>query len=106
LVPGATYNWRVKGPKFLSNSGAVTLVGSFQTNQEMGLMRTGDVNNDNCVTVSDFNLLRNTLGKSQGDSGYDPRADFNGDNTVTIADFNLLRPNLGSCGSNPIGPVP
>ena len=99
-----TYNWRVKDPKFLANSGSVSLAGAPQTNLEMGQMKAGDCNNDNVVTILDFNILKGTFGKAQGDPGYDDRADFTGDHTVTISDFNLLKGNFGQGGSPPIRP--
>jgi len=98
-LPNGTYNWRVKGPKYLANSGTLTLSGAPVTNVEMGLMLTGDCNNDNAVNVLDFGILKPTFGKSIGDPGYDDRADFNGDQTVNIADFNLLKGNFGQGGA-------
>ena len=93
----------MKNPQTLANSGSATLgVGTNQV--EMGRLLVGDVNNDNCVSVQDFSLLRNTFGKSLGDPGYDARADFNGDNTVSVTDFSLLRGNFGLCGAPPINP--
>ncbi len=103
-VPTGTYNWRVKSPKFLANSGVVTLTGAPTTNIEMGFVRTGDCNNDNLVNTLDFNILKITMGKSIGDPNYDDRADFTGDQTVNIVDFNLLKVNFGSAGAPPIGP--
>jgi hypothetical protein len=100
------YDWRVKNPQTLANSGNVTLPSSGTTQQEMGLLREGDANNDNCVTVADFNILKSTFGKPAGDPGYDPRADFSGDNAVNVVDFNLLKPNFAQCGVGPIRPVP
>jgi hypothetical protein len=44
----------------------------------------GDANDDNCVLLVDFSILRGTFGKCQGDAAYDPRADFNGDACVTL----------------------
>jgi hypothetical protein len=70
----------------------------------MGLMLAADANNDNVVNITDFNILRGTFGKSQGDPGYDDRADFTGDLTVSIADFNLVRSNFGVSGAPPLGP--
>jgi hypothetical protein len=103
-LANGTYNWRVKGPKYLANSGTVAISGAPHTLQEMGLMRAGDCNNDNVVNVLDFNILKGTFGKQQGDPGYDSRADFTGDNAVTILDFNLLKGNFGTGGSPPLGP--
>ncbi len=98
--PGA-YDYRVKNPQTLANSGGATLANG--TNSvEMGLLLEGDANNDNCVGSVDFNILKNTFGKSNGDPGYDGRADFNGDSTVNVADFGLLKGNFGICGAGPI----
>ncbi len=103
-VPNGTYDWRVKGPQFLANSGTVTLAGSPVTNVEVGLMHTGDCNDDNAVNVSDFNILKVTFGKTIGNPGYDARADFTGDQAVNVSDFNLLKVNFGHDGAPPIGP--
>ena len=115
-LPNGTYNWRVKGPDgvvktlttdppgFLANAGTLSLVGAPNMQVEMGLMKAGDCNNDNLVSVQDFNALKNTFGKSAGNTGYDRRADFNGDTTITVQDFNLLKGNFGQAGSPPLGP--
>ncbi len=126
-LPSGTYNWRAKGPKYLANSGTVrldvrTLEGwkvrtlgasnlpTFQRSNvptvyvEMGLMRGGDANNDNAVGSADFNIVKATFGKSQGDPGYDARADFNNDNAVNLPDFNVLKTNFGQGGAPPISP--
>jgi hypothetical protein len=104
LVNG-TYNWRVKGPKFLANSGTVVLTGVATTQREMGLMRAGDCNNDNVVNAPDFSIVRNSFGRAVGDPGYDSRADFSGDQVVNSTDFNLLRGNFGLSGVPPVGPI-
>jgi hypothetical protein len=102
-LPAGTYNWRAKGPQFLASSGTM-VIGSGPTHAEMGLQNVGDASDDNCVSITDFSLLRTSFGKSQGDPGYDPRVDFTGDNSITIADFTLLRGNFGRCGSPAAGP--
>lgn len=128
-LPGGTYNWRVKGPKYLANAGTVSLsvrrlegwnVETFGTNNvltfqpsnlltaslEMGLTNTGDCNDDNLVSVADFNILRMTFDKVPGDPGYDERADLTGDNTVNVIDFNLIKVNFGTSGAPPVHPGP
>jgi hypothetical protein len=103
-LPNGTYQWRVKGPKYLANSGAVNLTGTLQTDLAMGLMRTGDCNNENVINSLDFNILRATFGLGFGQTGYDDRADFTGDQLVNIQDFNLLRANFGLGGAPPLLP--
>jgi hypothetical protein len=103
-APGpGNYDYRVKTAQTLANSGNVALALG-NNNVELGLLATGDVNNDNCVNVTDFTLLKNSFGKSVGDPGYDGRADLDGNNTVNVVDFNLLKGNFGICGAPPILP--
>lgn len=103
-LPDGTYNWRVRGPRFLANSGTVIINYQPTYNVEMGLMRAGDCNDDNVVSASDFVIVKNAFGTTVGDPGYDARADFTGDNSVTIRDFGLFRTNYGMGGSPPINP--
>jgi hypothetical protein len=103
-LPNGTYNWRVKDPKYLANAGTVTLTGASILVQEMGLMKAGDCDNNNVINVQDFNILKGTFGKSQGDPGYDDRADFTGDSLVNIVDFNLQKGNFGTGGAPPLAP--
>jgi hypothetical protein len=115
-LPNGAYNWRVKGPDgvvkslptdpagFLANSGVVTLNSAPQINADMGQLRSGDCNNDNVISVVDFNILKSAFGRGNGQPGYDNRADFNGDHTVNVSDFNLMKLNFGFSGSQPLGP--
>lgn len=115
-LANGSYTWRVKSaqvgatlpdynPGFLAVSGTLTLTGASITNQEMGVQRSGDSNNDNIVNASDFIVLKNTFGKSIGQPGYDNRADFSGDTVVNSSDFILLKNNFGFSGAPPIGPA-
>jgi hypothetical protein len=112
--PGS-YRWRVKGPKYLANSGSMVLSdGTVATTTsttrattvhvEMGYMRVGDASNDNIINASDFNILRMSFGLSSGQQGYDERAEFNGDLVVNIGDFTLMRRNFGLGGAPPLNP--
>jgi hypothetical protein len=96
-LPPGNYNWALKAPINLGTAGTLTLL-STPTQVEMGVQKAGDCNNSNVVNTTDFNILRNSFGKSVGQSGYDSRADFNRDTTVSITDFNLLRTNFGQAG--------
>jgi hypothetical protein len=98
------YQWRVKGPKYLANSGSVDLTGAGATSVDMGLMRTGDANDDNVVNAVDFSIITATFGKAHGDPGYDDRADFNGEQVVNVMDVSLHKSNYGTGGAPPIGP--
>src|SRR5439155_9360371 len=75
-LAGGNYNWRVKGVRYLANAGTVAIPGSASTTQfEAGLLRAGDIDDDNMVNISDFNLQRNSFGRQVGDPNYNPYAD-------------------------------
>ena len=97
-LPNGVYTWWVKGPRWLAASGSVTLSGAPVTQQEMGLQRAGDVDNNNLVDATDFTLLRGTFGPVCGQPVYDDRADFTSDCLVDITDFTLQRANFGLAG--------
>jgi hypothetical protein len=106
LAVGA-YNWRVKGPKFLANSGGLILSGDGVTTVEMGQLPSGDCDNNNVVNVTDFSLLRlsfGAIGCPTPDPSYDDRADLNGDCLVNISDLNLMVRNYGQSGAPPVLP--
>jgi hypothetical protein len=98
------YQWRVKGPKYLANSGTVALTGATITTLEVGMLRVGDADNNNVVNVADFNITKITFGKGVGDPGYDDRADFDGNRIVNVGDFSLLKNTFGQGGAPPISP--
>jgi hypothetical protein len=103
-LAAGTYDYRAKGPRNLANGGSVTLAGAPVTNLEMGLMASGDANNDNVVNATDFAILRSTFGKPFCFcTDYDPRADFNNSDSVDVTDFTLLKGNFGHEGVPPIG---
>lgn len=58
----------------------------------------GDVNNDNMVSISDFNVLRTAFGSTEGSGNWNPDADLNGDGTVSLLDFLILRSHFGQSG--------
>src|SRR5205823_2869771 len=72
-LPNGTYTWRSDDatsdqhpPNYLADSGTVDLTGAPITNLDIGLMRTGDANNDNRIDISDFNMLKVSFGLSCG----------------------------------------
>jgi plastocyanin len=103
-LPAGTYSWRAKGTKWLATSGSVSITGGPVTSVEMGLLRAGDCDDNNIVNLLDFNILKNTFGRSLGDPTYDPRADFDSNDSITIGDFNFVRLNFGQAGAPPAGP--
>ena len=64
----------------------------------------GDANDDNRITIADFNMLKLSFGFTCGDPSYDNRTDFTGDCFVNVSDFAPLKRNFGQEGAPPIGP--
>ena len=62
---------------------------------ELQLGIAGDVNNDNAVDGVDSQLVKNALGLSAGDAGYDAKLDVNRDRTIDAADIQILGSNYG-----------
>ena len=97
ILPG-TYTLSVKGALWLRQAQAVdTTMGSVS-----GLVFAlpgGDANNDNRVSIADYNALSAAYGTRTGSPGYNPVADFNGDGRVSIADYNILSSNYGLRGT-------
>lgn len=92
LTPG-TYDIRVKHAHTLRNvkRGASLVAG--QNDVDFGTLIEGDANNNNCVEMLDFVILRSKFG-----STIDLRADFNQSGVVDMLDFVWLRVNFGRCG--------
>lgn len=94
-LPSGSYNWRVKGPKYLATSGTAVLPGAGTTQVEMGQQRAGDVDSahNNIVNTTDFNVLKGVFGLP-GTVG-----DLNNDGVTNTTDFNLLKGNFGQAGA-------
>ncbi len=55
----------------------------------------GDLDRDCVVDIKDVTIVRNSFGKSAGDSGFDPRADINHDGVVNILDAAIVAAEYG-----------
>jgi hypothetical protein len=105
-LAAGNYQWRSKGVRYLANAGNVVIPATPSTTQlEIGLLMVGDINDDNIVNISDFNLLRNSFGRLAGDPNFNPNADFTCDGLVSVQDLNLMRRNLNRQGAPPIAPT-
>jgi hypothetical protein len=98
IWPGI-YEVRVKKGTSLQNSQTITLSAGSNT-IDLGILREGDANDDNLITIVDFSILAATFALCEGDDGYDARADFNGDGCILITDFSLLASNFGESGDD------
>ncbi len=104
LAP-ATYDVRVKNSHTLSVKVAGVTVGN-NTLVNFGLLREGDVNNDNQVSASDYSLLVTAYGACTGQPKWDARADLNGTGCVEGGDYSLLITNYGQAGVLAVSALP
>ncbi len=72
------------------------------TTVELGpvLLRNGDCDGDNIVSIRDYNLLSSAFDSSVGTVDWDPRADLDGDGVVTVFDYSVWSSNWGLSGEN------
>ena len=49
----------------------------------------GDLNGDNKVDENDYQELRKTLGKCEGDSGFNSIADYDEDGCISFRDYRI-----------------
>jgi hypothetical protein len=96
IAPG-THSIRVKHAQSLAVVQNATL-SSGANAVTFSVLRMGDVNDDNAVTLADFSILAGSYNRSSGQAGYDARADLNGDGGVTLQDFSLLAGNFNQVG--------
>ena len=55
----------------------------------------GDANRDGLINENDLAIVRDSLGFSKGEPGYNVNADFNNDGKVDISDLSLVGLNFG-----------
>lgn len=92
-VPAGNYDFRVKVNNFLTK----TILNSPLNNPltlSFGMLKGGDLNNDNIVNSLDFSLLTSHWGQS------DPAADINADGIVNTIDFAILNTNWFVTGTS------
>lgn len=94
LADGTTYYARAKAT-YLDNDGAnrsteYCEIVPFIYRAEKPKFPTGDVNGDNCVDISDVNIIVNILLGNDSADKYDGRADVNGDGVIDISDINAI----------------
>ncbi len=96
--PG-TYDVLVKAYNTLARRTDGVLVGAEGASVDLGQLASGDVDDDNRVSILDYSLLATSYGKLRGSPGYDLRADLNGDGRVDAADSALLAAHYGEQGA-------
>ena len=95
-----SYQVGVRGHNTLRASHPMTISYGQPAMADFGMLRGGDSNGDNAVTLVDFSILRSGFGRCAGDVGFGAGADFNGDGCITLVDFSILRSNFGMSGDS------
>ncbi|MEO0716638.1 MAG: Ig-like domain-containing protein, partial [Planctomycetota bacterium] len=66
----------------------------------------GDATRDGVVDMADRDALLASLGRSEGDPGFEAIADLNADGVVNVLDVNILQTNFGQMLGTPDGTPP
>ncbi|MEO0530370.1 MAG: Ig-like domain-containing protein, partial [Planctomycetota bacterium] len=66
----------------------------------------GDATRDGVVDMADRDVLLASLGRSEGDPGFNALADLNADGVVNVLDVNILQTNFGQTLGTPDGTPP
>jgi hypothetical protein len=97
VQPGV-YDICVKSPRALSEleTGVVMVCGT--TSVGFGILREGDANNDDAISLADYALLYTAYGSIPGDANWNDNCDFNRNEAVDLGDYALLYANYGQVG--------
>ncbi len=96
LTPGSYIFW-VKNAHTLAESVTATVV-TGSNNVYVGLLREGDTNGDNIVSLTDFSSFAAAYLSTPASPNWNPNADFNGDTNVSLIDFSLLATHFATSG--------
>lgn len=99
LDSGQTYTAYIKGEAQLATASAF-VVKATPTNLGALNLLTGDVNEDNVINMSDYNLVKAAIGTNPASSNWNALYDFNLDNVVNSWDLNIVLSNLNKTGAS------
>jgi len=102
-ITAGTYDIGIKSTRSVSEMEFNVALAS-TTVVDFGIMRVGDCNNDDYVTISDRTLLYGAWGTQPGDLKWKDNADFNHDGYITISDRTLLYGKWGHWGDLTVYP--
>lgn len=99
LDTGQTYTAYIKGESQIATSSSFT-VKATPTNLAALNLVTGDVNEDNVIDNSDYNLVKAAIGATPSSTKWNALFDFNMDNIINSWDLNIVLANLGKTGAS------
>lgn len=101
LTIGSTYTAYIKAPQTISSASAFQVTAT-ETNLNGGNglnLTAGDLNDDNAVTSTDYNLAKSLSGTTPKSANWNERADITGDGVVNSLDLGIIRANIGKVGA-------
>lgn len=96
-APGA-YDFAFKASHWLKRAVNNVTVTSGGASGLTPSLINGDINNDNAVTLVDFNLLKAAYASTSVSANWNANADLDGNGNVGLNDFTILRRSLGQSG--------
>lgn len=96
-VPAGTYDIALKASHWLTS---IVPNVSIPDGVASTVLRNGDVDGDDEVSLLDLGALLPAFGTVPGDSGWNPNADLDGDGEVNLLDFGILVRYFGMMGDD------
>ena len=102
LTENTQYTAYIKGPAQIATSSAFIMSPSIsKLNNDTPLtLISGDLNEDNMIDISDYNIAKGALGTNTKSTGWNDNIDLNKDGVVNIIDLSIVAKNLGKTGSS------
>lgn len=99
LETGQSYTAYLKGQAQIATSSAFVVK---PTATDLGNVNltTGDVNEDNIINTSDYNLVKGALGATSSSAKWNPIYDFNLDGVINTLDLAIISRHLGTTGQS------
>lgn len=101
LTIGSTYTAYIKAPQTISSASAFQVTAT-ETNLNSGNglnLTAGDLNDDNAVTSTDYNLAKGLSGTTPKSANWNERTDITGDGVVNSLDLGIINKNINKVGA-------
>lgn len=102
LNPGSTYTAYIKGPAHIDTASTFTMspTKSILNSSQAVTILAGDLNDDNLINSSDYNIGRAAYGSTSKSLTWNSKADFNNDGVVNNFDLAYITKNLNKTGAS------
>ncbi len=102
LTVGSTYTAYLKGKQQISTASAFLMQpGESNLNQNQPVfLTTGDLNEDNVINQSDYEIEKAHIGLTSTSANWYPEGDFNKDGVVNLMDLAVILRNMAKVGTS------